>query len=586
MAVMRGAEGVVKTLERYETELVVGYIGHSTHELADAIKHESGLEAVCPVTELAGSHIVNAYNFLRGKPAAVGLWHTCGTLLITGGVYEGLVSRIPSVHIGLNVDGSFKDREAIQEMPNEEVFRALTRRTLRAERPDKLPEAIHRAFQAATGSPAGPTFVDIPFDITIDEAEMTIPTGWQAPTGRSAADPEAVARAAELLVNAQSPVMLIGGGAALSGADEEVRELAELLGIPVTTTYTAQGILSEEHPLALGTSGTLGWSCANAATENADVVLAVGTRIADWGYAQAYAGKIPGQLIHIDTDSAQVGGFYIPEVGMVADAKTALAQLIAAVEAADGFEADSYENRPTFGPARDAKERWIAEMRTRAESDEFPLSPWRVMRDVQAQLGEDDIIVTDTGNNTGWVFQGTIARKKHRLLLSFGAGVLGAGFPMGIGAKLAEPESNVVVALGDGGFQYATNEIATAMRHELAIVVVVFDDGYYGANNGFMNYLYDRTSWVELNNPDYVALAKAYGAQGERIESADQIGDAVKRGIESGTVYVIDAPINAAHEYPATGVGPTIRWEPRQWPADVVGTQAPTKFSAQAPATA
>lgn len=583
MAVMRGAEAVVRTLEQYETELLVGYIGHSTHEIADTITHDSEIKAVCPVTELAGSHIVNAYNFLRGRPAAVGLWHTCGSLLVTGGLYEGMVSRIPSVHIGLNVDGSFKDREGIQEMPNEEVFRPLTRRTLRAERPDKLPEALHRAFQAATGTPAGPTFVDVPFDITVDEAEMTIPTGWQEPSRRSAADPEDVARAAALLVNAERPLMLVGGGAASSGAAAEVLELAELLGIPVTTTYTAQGILSEEHPLSLGTSGTLGWSCANEATESADVVLALGTRIADWGYAQAYAGKIPGQLIHVDVDSGQLGGFYIPEIGMVADARTALRQLIEAVKADSGYVPDSYENRPAFAAARDSKARWMETMEARKDSDEFPLSPWRVMADVQGQLNPDDILVTDTGNNTGWVFQGTISTQQHRLLLSFGAGVLGAGFPMGIGAKLAEPDKNVVVALGDGGFQYATNEIPTALRHNLPITVVVFNDGYYGANNGFMQHLYGRTSWVGLNNPDYAALAKAYGADGEKIESPDQLGEAVRRGVDSGTVYVIDCPINPEIGYPATGVGPTIRWEPRTWPADVVGTQAPTKFSAQTP---
>jgi acetolactate synthase-1/2/3 large subunit len=586
MAVMRGAEGVVRTLEQYETELIVGYIGHSTHELADAINHDSSLKAICPVTELAGPHIINAYNFLKNGPAAVGLWHTCGSLLVTGGVYEGMVSRIPSVHIGLNVDGSFKDREGIQEMPNEEIFRPLTRRTLRVERPDKAPEAIHRAFQAATGCPGGPTFVDIPFDVMIDEAEMTIPTGWRDPAGRTAADPEAIIRAAELLVGAERPVMLIGGGAASSGADAEVRELAEMLGVPVTTTYTAEGILSEEHPLSMGSSGTLGWPCANLVTEAADVVLAVGTRIADWGYAQAYAGKIPGKLIHIDTDPAQLGAFYIPEVAMVADAKTALGQLIGAVRGTAGFEEEPFENRDHYAAARDAKEHWMEEMRARTTSDEFPLSPWRLMSDVQAQLGEDDILVTDTGNNTGWVYQGTVTKKPHRVLTSFGAGVLGAAFPMGIGAKLAEPDTNVVVAMGDGGFQYGTNEIATALRHNLPITVVVFDDNYYGANLGFMNYLYGRTSWVELNNPDFVALAKAYGGDGERIESADQIGDAVARGVESGTVYVIDAPISTEFGYPSTGVGPTVRWEPRRWPADVVGTQQPTQFSSRVPTSA
>ena len=582
MTTIRGAEAVVRTLEEYDTELVVGYIGHTTQEIADTLTYSSSIRAIQPVTELGGAHMINAYNFLRGRAAAVGIWHTCGTMLIAGPVYESLVTRIPAVHLGLNADGSFTDREAIQEMPNQPMFEPVTRFTTRVERPDKLPEAIHRAFLRAHGTPMGPTFIDIPFDITIDAAEMTIPHGWERPVGRAAADADGIERAAELLLGAERPVMLIGGGAVSSGADAEVLALAELLGIPVTTTYTAQGVVPETHPLALGTSGTIGWPCANEVTQAADVVLVVGSRIADWGYAQAYAGELAGQLIHIDTDITRIGDFYVPEIGLVADAKTALRQLIDAIETSPRFERQAFESRPWYPAARDAKERFLATMRERAESDEFPLSPWRVMRDVQSQLSENDIIVTDTGNNTGWVFQGTISSRPHRLLTSFGLGFLGAGFPMGLGAKLAEPDSNVVVAMGDGGFQYATNEIATALKYDLPITVVVFNDGYLGANNGFQNYLYGRTAWVDLNNPDYAALSKAYGGSGERIDRPEQLAEAVRRGIESNTVYVIDAPINPEFGYPATGAGPTVRWEPRQWPADVVGTKAPNKFSAQA----
>jgi acetolactate synthase-1/2/3 large subunit len=313
----------------------------------------------------------------------------------------------------------------------------------------------------------------------------------------------------------------------------------------------------------------------------ADVVLVVGSRISEWGSAQGFAAELPGQLIHIDIAHDRVGDFYVPEIGLIADARTALRQLINAVKASPAFEPRPFETRPWYPAVRDSRESFLATMRERAETDEFPLSPWRVMRDVQAQLGDGDIIVTDTGSNTGWVFQGTISTRPHRLLTSFGLGMLGAGFPMGIGAKLAEPDANVVVALGDGGFQYGTNEIATALRYELPITVVVFNDGYYGSNNGFMNYLYGRTSWTELNNPDFAALAKAYGGDGERIERPDQLAEAVRRGVKSKTVYVIDVPISTEYGSPSTGVGPQIRWEPRRWPADVIGTKAPTKFSAE-----
>src|SRR6476659_1454148 len=136
MTTMRGAEAVVRTLEEYDTELVVGYIGHTTQEIADAITYSSNIRAIQPVTELGGAHIINAYNFLRGRSTVNSNWHTCGTMLMTGPVYESLVSRIPSVHPGLNADGSYTDREAIQDMPNQQIFGPLTRFTTRVERPD------------------------------------------------------------------------------------------------------------------------------------------------------------------------------------------------------------------------------------------------------------------------------------------------------------------------------------------------------------------------------------------------------------------------------------------------------------------
>ena len=159
-----------------------------------------------------------------------------------------------------------------------------------------------------------------------------------------------------------------------------------------------------------------------------------------------------------------------------------------------------------------------------------------------------------------------------------GAGVLGAGFPMALGVKLAAPQSNVVAALGDGGFGYATNEIAFALREKIAVTVIVFNDSALGANNGFMTYLYGEPNWTALNNPDFVALAKSYGAQGERVEDPAELEAAVRRGIGSGTVYVIDVPISQAFGYPSTGTGGRVKWEPRQWPSDTIGTRTPRRF--------
>ncbi|MET0451970.1 MAG: thiamine pyrophosphate-binding protein, partial [Mycobacterium sp.] len=543
-----------------------------------AARWRKSLRTMYPATELGGAHVINGYNFMKGRAAAAGIWHTCGTLLIPGGLYEGMATRIPSVHLGMNTDGAFKDREALQEMPNLEVMRSLTRYSTRVERPNKLSESISRAFQRAQGVPSGPTFVDIPFDLTVDEAEMAPPQAYQLPANRTGASAEQVRAVVDLLIAAKRPVLIIGGGAVTSGADDDVRNLAELLGIPVTTTHTAQGIVPESHPLSLGSTGPIGWQCANDWVAAADVVLAIGSRMSDWGWAQTYAADLPGRLIHIDVDAAQLGNFYYPELGIVADARTVVRQLVEAVKESPDFEDTNFENRPQYAAIRDSKEKWTTQMRERAASSDVPISPWRVASAIDDQLGPQDVIVSDAGNNTGWIFQGTVAEHSKRLITTFGAGVLGAGFPMALGVKLARPEANVVAAVGDGGFGYATNEIAFALREDIPITVVVFNDSALGANNGFMTYLYGEPSWTTLNNPDFVALARAYGGDGERVEDPAELNEAVQRGVKSGTTYIIDVPIGQEFGYPSTGVGGSVKWPARQWPSDTIGTRSPGRF--------
>ncbi|WP_294569148.1 thiamine pyrophosphate-binding protein [uncultured Arthrobacter sp.] len=577
---MRGADAILGALEASGVELVLGYIGHTTQELADAARDHPGIRTMYPATELGGAHVINGYNFMKGRAAAAGIWHTCGTMLIPGGLYEGMFTRIPSIHLGLNVDAAFKDREAMQEMPNVEVLRELTRFATRVERPGKLAETVQRAAQRAHGTPSGPAFVDIPFDLTVDVARTDVALGWQPPSNRSGTTAQVVKDIAATLLAADRPAFIVGGGAVSSQAQDEVRELAELLGMPTTTTHTAQGILPESHALALGSTGPIGWRPANEWVAKADVVLAVGTRMSDWGWAQSYAADLPGQLIHVDLDPAQLGNFYFPSVGVVGDARTVLRQVIDEIQGSPTGAPRSFESREYYTEVSASKAAWLEELAERGRADTSPISPWRVAAAIEAVLDPEDVIVTDAGNNTAWIFQGTTAEHSKRLVTTFGAGVLGAGFPMALGVKLAVPDRNVVAAVGDGGFGYGTNEIAFALREGIALTVVVFNDGALGANNGFMTHLYGRPSWTTLNNPDFAALARAYGAEGERVEDPAQLEAAIQRGVDSGTVYVIDVPISQEFGYPSTGVGGVVRWAPREWPEDTIGTRMPGRFDA------
>ena len=179
----------------------------------------------------------------------------------------------------------------------------------------------------------------------------------------------------------------------------------------------------------------------------------------------------------------------------------------------------------------------------------------------------------DVGSNAGWVFRGYVAHQPNRLLAPFGIGSLGSAFPLGLGAKLAMPDKKVAVVTGDGGFQYTMNEIATALMENIPVVVVVLNDGYLGANRGLAENVFDeRYMWVKINDPDFAAIARAYGAKGERVEKPGDLIQLSNARFESNTVYVVDVPIDYKFCYPGIGTGPNYKWEPRLWPSDPVGT--------------
>ncbi|MBN9621549.1 MAG: thiamine pyrophosphate-binding protein [Actinobacteria bacterium] len=556
----------MKTLENHDTELVFGFIGHGTHEIADSMT-KAGLRTVNPATELGGAWMMNAYNYLRGRSAAVGAWHTVGTLLLHPALMEAMASRIPSLHLGFNNDSRMSGRDgAIQQVPLE-TFTPLTRWAGRVNRIDKIAEAVQIAFHGAEGVPAGPSFLDIPMDVATDISEIVVPSERSVhPTAPQAADDDVREAAAQLLA-AERPVIIVGGGAVLGDAGEEIRSIVELTGIPFVTTSTAQGLVSEEHPLCMGPAGMAGWRSANETLAEADFALVIGSRLSDWGIAQGFYANLPSKIVQVDVDPAQLGEFYLPRLSIVADAKSFTKKLVEALPQTSGFDSKPFEDREISKQAIKRRQSWLDWVEETGKSGGSPLSQWRIMAELRGILDADDILVSDIGNHSIPTMAGAINRQPHRLLSSFGEGVLGCAFPMGIGAKLAEPDTNVVVASGDGALQYHFNEMRVAIEHKTPMTVVLFNNNSYGANHGMMSAWYGSPSWTEFANPDWTKLFEAYGGDGEKIDDADDLGKALERGRESATPYIIDVPVDAFEPFPENqAVGPAMLIKGRELP--------------------
>lgn len=570
MSSISGAEAIVLTLREYGTEIVFGFIGHSTHEIANAVA-ESGIPTVNPATELGGAYMLTAYNYLKGRPAAVGIWHTVGSLLLPPALQEASSSRIPAVHIGLNADSRLTNRDGLQQVPAG-AFAPVTRLTTRVERVDMIGDILHKAFQAAQGRPSGAVFVDIPFDITTDRGKVNIPSGWTLPS-RAVPTAEDVAATVSAIRSAHRPVIIVGGGAVSSDAGPEIVRLAEMASIPVVGTTTAQGLVPETHPLALGTAGQAGWTSANDTLAEADLAIVLGSRLSDWGIAEGFTARLPKTLVQVDTDVQRLGEVYFPTVPVVADVREFVRAVNEALEHED-LEPLRAGRSKYIDVVTDRKKQWRDYIVEEGVDDRFPLNPWRVQAELAEVMDEDSILVSDIGNHTSWNLQGTVLTKPRRILLSFGEAVLGSGVPMGIGAKLAEPDTKVFVATGDGAVQYHLNELRVAAEHGLQIVIIVYNNDAYDANEQMMTSKFGRGAWTKFTNPDYVGIVKAYGGDGERITSAADLGPALKRGLASEGAYIIDVPIDVNVRLVDNHVsGPAFILPGRDIPADESGVR-------------
>ena len=580
MAIKRGADLIIEAIEEYGTEQVFGFIGHTSHYVADAIrKSHLGRGVVNPATELGGAWMVNGYNYIKDRSAAVGMWHCVGNLLLHPALQEARNGRIASVHIGLNSDGRLAGRaEAAQQVPWQS-FVPIARSTQRVERLDKVGEAIHEAFRVAQGHPAGPAYVDIPFDLTSDRIDdrALVPRGSVSPKSAPRACGEDVRQAAAQLVAAKNPAILTGGGVARCRGGAALLKLAEMAGVPVITTSTGAGVFPETHALAMGSAGFCGWKSANDMLAAADFALVLGSRLADWGIAQGYITKMP-RFVHVDADPAVLGSFYFPVLSIVADAKMFMEQLLEVLPGTPGFKPLRFEERENCRKAGELRKAWNAWLGEQERGQGMPASMFRVMAEVRKVQRPEDIIVSDIGNHTLPVFGGAILQRPRRLLTSMAEGILGCAFPMALGAQLAEPGSRVFVAAGDGALYYHFNELRVAVEHKLPIIAMVFRNDAYGANWTFMKHQFGQNNWSEFKNPDWVGIAKAFGAHGELIRDAGDIGPALQRAIDSGKPALIEIPVSKTQGMgsdPVGGVGPNLLLTGRDIPVDTAGAMYP-----------
>jgi len=543
-------------LERIGVEVIFGLCGHTVIALLDALG-KSRIRFVSTRHEQIAAHAADGYARVTGKPGVVLTHLGPGLTNAATGVANAALDSIPMVVIAGDIPSHYYGRHPHQEVnlhqdaDQFQIYRPFCKRVYRVDRVDDLPRIVERAFHLAQTGRPGPVLVDVPMDIF--SADLTVGAFQKTPAtiARPALDRDTAAQIVDALAQAERPVLYAGGGVLSARATGELTALAEALEVPVAHTLMGKGCLREDHPLLLGQTGFWGTPISNEKCRTADLIVAVATRLAEansssWDPRFTFSIP-PTRLIHIDADEAEIGRNYQTELGVVADAKLALGAL---AERAQGTQ---HRNRGRLREEIAAgRKAFAANWDHQWSSDQFPMRPERILSELRKAVPTDGFIVTDVGWNKNGVGQQFPITVPGTFITPSGLATMGFGAAAVLGVKLAQPQRAAVCLIGDGGFSANPSVIATAMEAELPVVWVVMDNAGFGTIAGLetMHYgwsfgcMFERCG--EPYRVDYAAMARAFGANGVLIESADQLGPALKAALASKLPTVIQAPMENA----------------------------------------
>jgi acetolactate synthase-1/2/3 large subunit len=530
MVRITGNQLLARSLKRCGTEVIFYLMGGPCLELV-AECMALGIKCIDTRDERGAALMAQAYSRVTGK---VGVCITAagpGTTNSVTGIASAFLDCTPVLAIGGSTALLTREMDVFQEIDLLNIMKPITKRAWQIARTERIPAYVGMAFRHALSSRPGPVYLDCPADVLqgeVRESQVGDSEEELHPEGidrsRPAGDPEAVRRAVELLQKARRPIVIAGSGILWSGAEDSLRNFVEVTGIPFYTTPLSRGVIPEDHPLSFPGARSVAW-------RNADVVLSIGTRanfIVQHFLPPRFARGV--KLIAVNIDAGEIGHNKRVEVGIVGDARAVLDQLTA--EASKKFR--GRKELPWINRLRAKDARRRAEAEPLLNSDQVPIHPLRLCREVRDFLPRDSILVAD-GNETLSFARQTIPAYHSRHRLNPGPfGCIGVGVPFGIGAKAAKPDKPVLVLSGDGSFGYGAIEMDTAIRHQLPIVVVVSNNGGWGAADEALPLSRD------LGFISYEKVVEALGGYGERVEQPEDIRPALERAFRCGKPAVVN----------------------------------------------
>ncbi|HIC71869.1 MAG TPA: thiamine pyrophosphate-binding protein [Alphaproteobacteria bacterium] len=572
MPKMKGGELVTEFLIKENIPYVFGICGHGNVGILDALQQaQDRITMISPRHEQTAGHMADAYFRVRHEPVATltscgpgsaNLIMSLANALADSSAFLAITANVPTQQFNR---GPFQELNRHNQADFPSLVRPVVKRSFQAYRVEMLPLMLRQATTTMMSGRPGPVNLDIPYNLFQEEADVEVPDSARALISqRSGASTEDIEAVAKLLSKAERPLLFIGHGVTLSEASEELSTLVRLLNIPVVSSPNGMGCLDMRAPQSVGFIGRNGAYPANQAGRHCDLLLAIGARFDDRSassWIQGYSWNMPETtLIQVDIDVSEIGRNYSVDLGIVADARTFLRQLLGELD----HKVTNNTDHATAWQAQiqNWREEWENYTAPNFGVDSSPMRPERVVSDVRKVLPNDAIISLDSGVHHNWFMQFWEARQPQTMLNAWGYSAMGFGVSGILGAKLAAPDRPCVSICGDGGFTMTPHVLCTAVEYDIPAVWVVWNNFAWAAIRDIQYGLFEGrelgTAFYkgenrEPYNPDFAAMARSCGVDAATITHSRDLAEALEHAIKQNKPYLLDVHVDAEIRPPATG---------------------------------
>ncbi len=540
METMTGAKALMTAMEKEGVKQVFGLPGGANLPMYDEF-NRCDIRHILVRHEQSAAHMADGFGRVSRKPGVCFATSGPGATNILTGIATAQADSAPMIAVTGQVAVNMIGKDAFQESDIIGMANPVVKYAFQPRSAGEIPEVVKKGFFIAETGRPGPVLIDVPKDVQTNEAPMEFLDEFKIQGYHPWADPDIVnvERAIDMLLHAEKPIILAGGGAIISSAFAELQAVAETLMLPVVSTFKGKGAFPETHPLSLGPIGMHGHAEANKMMTEADCVLAIGTRFSDRSVGTFEAFEKRLKIIHMDVDPAEIGKNQNAQIAVVGDVKVNLRVMVKLLLQKAIKKTDE---SPWVKHVKETKAYWKENLKIHPGK----MGAAKILRKLRELLPKESIVTTEVGQHQMWASLFYDVIQPGTFFSSTGLGTMGWGFPAAIGAKVAKPDVPVVDIAGDGSFSMTENSLATAVLEDIPVIVFVLNNSTLGMVAQWQRTFYDRrmTGVEQHSCPDYVKLAESYGAQGIRAQSMDELDKAIKNALSSDVATVIDIPID------------------------------------------